>query len=207
MLPPSAPERFSFEDCDRRVDNYLGTIRRTILFAHGNKGRKNCPEWAALEFMIKRSSTVLAYWQAAFDEKMVLPKFEGNGWAVESSKQDEGLHANNIVMQLSSNANLNKANKVKVLSCNCKAKTRPCSRNCSCKKRGASCILGYCACDLRCMLGDTNREPQLNDEGCAGRLEGLDLELSSDGDSDDTDDEAASMTACDGTFEEIGLDL
>ena len=49
--------------------------------------------------------------------------------------------------------------------------------------------------------------PQLNDEGCAGRLEGLDLELSSDGDSDDTDDEAASMTACDGTFEEIGLDL
>ena len=177
-----------FQDCDRRVDTYLDRIRFAILRVHGRHSKQACPAWDALELQVKRASTVLAYWQAAFDDKMVIPEFQNNGWAMEPGKHDERLNMDNVVIQLSKNATLNKAGKVKILSCSCKVE--PLCISCSCRTRGASCTPGYCACALKCVAGRKGRVPQFNDGGGAGTSKGVDLEPSSDGDSDGSDNDA-----------------
>ena len=161
-----------YEECGRSVEKYLDTVRLTIWDVHGHKGKLNCPAWDALQFQVKRAAAVLAYWQAAFDVEMVMPEFRNRGWAVESGDESEGLNSDNVVIQLSKTAFLNKANKVKVLSCSCKAKNADCKR-CKCGTRGVACTPGYCACGLKCILRNTDWVSQFNDEGSTGSTAGL----------------------------------
>ena len=79
--------------------------------------------------------------------------------------------------------------------------------NCGCVKRGASCIPGYCACALRCLNNNTSMEPQFHDRCGVGSPKDVDVELFICDDPDGSDSEASSTAGCDGTLEDIGLDL
>ena len=57
------------------------------------------------------------------------------------------------------------------------------------------------------MLRDTDGTPQVNDEADAENSAGMQPDVSIDDDSEDKDSEASSTTGCDGTLEDMDLDI
>lgn len=45
---------------------FIQKVRRIIFDTNAPNGKKNCPDWGALEFQVERAATVLVYWQSAF---------------------------------------------------------------------------------------------------------------------------------------------
>lgn len=147
-----------WEAVDGEAQTFVEKVRRIIFSTKGPNGKKNCPDWDALEFQVKRAARVLVYWQSALEWRAEPVDFEGHGWIADSGKPEDKLNPTNCCVQLSRHALLNREGRVKLQACGCTGgvKKKPtCDGNCTCARLKKDCIPGYCKCHGNCVK---NRE-------------------------------------------------
>lgn len=157
-----ASELFQAVDGDKT--KFIEKVRMIIFKSQKKNGRKNCPDWYALQFQVERAERVLLYWQTAFDSKTTPVAFEGHGWVAEGKNPGGELTSANCCIKLSAYALLNLDGKVKMLTCTCtggKSGKTLCEESCRCFRRGVQCVPMHCKCKGSCAQNRADRDEEL----------------------------------------------